>query len=185
MEVFRHIWTHLVFYRIHICYKLFIPDLDPSLEVPGQGRVELLQALKRHPRFLAVPDPGQRRPQSEPSSRELRFEAHRLPVRGDGLVQPTAIAVSLPKKKKRDKGCAADGTRALQGPRRLPRLPGQPLSLAEQNPGADVLRVALDYARKRRGRLRILAAAQPGVARDHPPVGTFGIPALPFLGVAQ
>src|SRR6266851_5503513 len=142
--------------------KLLIPGLYPSLE-----------------------DPGQRRPESEPSPRKLRFEAHRLPVRGDGLVQPLGIAVSLPKKKKRDKGGAADGTRALQGPRRLPRLPGQPLSLAEQNPGADVLRVALDYARKRRGRLRILAAAQPGVARDHPPVGTFGIPALPFLGVAQ
>src|SRR6266853_2006516 len=123
--------------------------------------------------------------QFEPSAGEIRFQARGLPIRSDRAVEPIGIAIRLSQQEERRKGGSAYGARALQGANRLTRLPCLTLGLPEQVPGPDILRVALDDPRERRGRLRIVAAAHPGVGGDHPPIGAFGVPALPYLGMAQ
>src|SRR6185295_6391789 len=88
-------------------------------------------------------------------------------------------------KEERRKGGSAYGARTLEGANRLARLPCLTLGLPEQVPGPDILRVALNDSREGRACLRIIAAAYPGVGGDHAPIGAFGIPALPLLGITQ
>ena len=121
--------------------------------------------------------------QFEPGAGEIRFQACGLPIRSNGTVEPIGIAIGLSKKEEGRKGGSADGARALQGANGLTGLPCQTLGLSKEVPGADVLRVLLNDARECRGRLRIIAATQPGVGGNHPPIGASGIPALPLLGI--
>src|SRR6266852_6866549 len=161
------------------------PCVRAPLELLGQRRIELVQAFHDRRHFIPLSKPNVSSTHLEPGSGEFRYQTRGLPVGGDRAVQPTGVAISLSKKEERRKGGSAYGARTLQGASRLPRLPCQTLGLPEQVPGPDVLRVALDDPRERCGRLRIFAAAHPGVRGDHPPIGAFGVPALSHLGMAQ
>src|SRR6267143_1172407 len=182
---------HREFYIIYICDNR--PQGSGTLrfgfqalpELHRQRRIELFQPSQGNRDFVALPQPNMRSAQFEPSAGEIRFQARGLPIRSDRAVEPIGIAIRLSQQEERRKGGSAYGARTLEGANRLTRLPCLTLGLPEQVPGPDVLRVALNDSRECRACLRIIAAAYPSVGGDHAPIGAFGIPALPLLGITQ
>src|SRR6266699_2816232 len=159
--------------------------LQAPLELLRQRRIELFQPPQNNRDFIPLSKPNMSCAQFEPSAGEFRLQARGFPIRRDCAVEPIGIAIGLSQQKERRKGGSAYGARTLQGANRLTRLPCLTLGLPKKVPGADVLRAALNDPRECRDRLRIIAAAYPGVGGDHPPIGAFGIPALLLLGIAQ
>src|SRR5437879_9058931 len=161
------------------------PGFQAPLELFCQHRIKPFQPPPDNPDLIPLSKPNMGSTQFEPGAGEFRFQARGLPIRSYCAVEPIHIAIGLSKKEERRKGGSAYGARAFQGANRLTRLPCLTLGLPKQVPGPDVLRVALNDPRERRGRLRIIAAAHPSAGGDHLPIAAFWIPALPLLGIAQ
>src|SRR6266571_5262113 len=128
-----------------------LSGLQALPELFCQHRVKLFQPLQDNRDFVSLSEPNVGSAQLEPGAGEFRFQAHGLPVSGDCPVRPMGIAISLSKKEERHKGGSAYDTGALQGANGLTRLPCPALGFPKQVPGPDVLRVALDNPRERRG----------------------------------
>src|SRR5258708_6914757 len=162
--------------------RLLAAALRTLLQLLGQGRGEFLQALQDRTDFGALTNPYISNTQLEPGLRILGLQPRGLAVRGDCPVEPARVPVGFPEEEERREGGPAYDAGPFQRSGRLTRLPGRAVRFSEQVPSADVLRVAVNDPRECRVRLRIFAAAQPGITGDRPPVGIFGIALLLRFG---